>query len=718
MHAALHPTAASIAPAGAGRRILLAPFRAFGRALLAESDRWPLWLPVAIAAGVLVYFALPAPLPMPALLAVGLAGLIAGRAAIALWRARPLRALPLAGLAALALGVLAAATRLALVEAPVLPRAGVWTLDGRIVELEPRSPGVRLVLDRLRIERLDPPATPERVRLTVRHGWENLEVGERVRLRAVLQPPRGPVVPGGFDHARHAWFAGIGAVGWALGRPEPAAGPGEQGPELVLARLRARLAERFSEPLPGPAGAVAAALVTGVRAGLDAAIWRDFQLSGLAHLLSISGLHMSLVAGTVLLAGRWLFALVPAVAERWPARKPAALLALLAAAFYLVLSGASVPAQRAFLMVAVALVAILVDRDPFSMRLLAWAAVVVVLLRPEAVEGASFQLSFAAVSALIAVWEVAGRRLVTREGGILVRVLRYPAGVAATTLVASLATAPLTAFHFQTVAISGVVSNLLAVPLTTFWIMPAGLLAVLLVPFGLEEPAVRAMGTGVELLLATARWAAHLPGAAISVPLWPAAALAVLWAGGLWLALWRRPWRFLGLLALLPAAFLIARERPPDLVATPWLAQIAARAPEGARVLAFERDELVEDALLRALGGPAPEGVAVGLRCDRAGCLLEQGGVQVTLARRPEALLEACREAGLVIARLGPERCPGGGPAELLGPRALAATGGLALWLEPDGTIRRRAVAETRGRWPWVRVGTPNAAERRDFGGR
>lgn len=718
MHAALHPSAASIAPAGAGRRPLLAPLRAFGRALLAESDRWLLWLPVAIAAGVLFYFALPAPLPMAALLPIGLAALVAGRAAIALWRARPLCALPLAGLAALALGVLAAAARLALVEAPVLPRAGVWALEGRIVELEPRSPGVRLVLDRLRVERLDPKATPERVRLTVRHGGESLEVGERVRLRAVLQPPSGPVVPGGFDHARHAWFEGLGAIGWALGRPEPMAGAGESGPELALARLRARLAERFTEPLPGPAGAVAAALVTGVRAGLDAAIWRDFQLSGLAHLLSISGLHMSLVAGTVLWLGRWFFALLPPVAERWPARKPAAVLALLAAAFYLLLSGASVPAQRAFLMVAVALLAILVDRDPFSMRLLAWAAVVVVLLRPEAVLGASFQLSFAAVLALIAVWEVAGRRLAAHEAGILVRLLGYPLGVAATTLVASLATTPLTAFHFQTVASWGVVSNLLAVPLTTFWIMPAGLLAVLLVPFGLEDPAVRVMGIGVELLLATARWAAGLPGAAIAVPLWPAAALALLWAGGLWLALWRRPWRLFGLLALLPAAFLIARERPPDLIATPWLAQVAAHAADGARVLAFERDELVEDALLRALGGPAPEGVAVGPRCDRAGCLLERGGARVTLARRPDALLEASREPGLVIARLGPERCPGGGPATLLGPRALAATGGLALWLEPDGTIRRRAVAETRGRWPWVRLGAPIGAERRDLGGR
>ncbi|MEJ5233322.1 MAG: ComEC/Rec2 family competence protein, partial [Geminicoccaceae bacterium] len=294
MHAAANPLFARPGAASAfGRRVLaLAP--AFGRAVAAESDRWFLWLPVAVAAGILLHLAAPAPLSAPALAFVTVLGIAAGAAAAASWHSRPLAALPLAGLAAVAAGVLALALRLALVEAPLLPRAGAWTLEGRIAELEPRDPGVRLVLDRLAIERLAPEATPARVRLTVRHGAEPLEVGARIRLRAFLQPPRGPVVPGGFDHARHAWFEGVGGVGWALGRPERLEPP-TGGFELALARLRARLAERFTEPLPGATGAVAAALVTGVRAGLDAEIWRDFQASGLAHLLSISGLHMSLV---------------------------------------------------------------------------------------------------------------------------------------------------------------------------------------------------------------------------------------------------------------------------------------------------------------------------------------------------------------------------------------------------------------------------------------
>lgn len=710
MHAAASPSLAGPAATGAGRRRLSLLLRAFGRALLAEADRWLLWLPVAIAAGILLYFAQPAPLPTAALAAAGLAGLFAAGGAFQLWRTRPLMGLPLAGLAAAALGMLVAALRVATVDAPILPRPGVWTVEGRIAELEPRPPGVRLVLDRLRIEGLPEAATPERVRLTVRHGAEDLAVGQRIRLRADLRPPRGPVVPGDFDHARHAWFERVGAVGWALGRPQPLDAADDSGLELALARLRAEVSARFTEPLPGPTGAVAAALVTGVRAGLDADLWRDFQRSGLAHLLSISGLHMALVAGTVAFAARWLFALVPAIAERWPARKPAAVLALLAAAFYLAISGATVPTQRAFLMVAVALLAILVDRNPLSPRLLACAAVAVILIRPEAVLGASFQLSFAAVLALVAAYERLGPRLATPEAGIVRRIVGYAFAVAVTTLVASLATAPLTAFHFQSVASVGVLANLLAVPLTSFWIMPAGLLALLAAPLGLEEPLVRAMGAGVSLLLAIAHAAAELPYAAFTVPRWPATALGLLWLGGLWLALWRRPWRWLGLLALVPATLLVARERPPDLVVTPWLAQIAAAAPTGATVLAFERDELVEEALSRALGGPALE--PAGPRCDRAGCVLERPGGRITLARRPDALLEACRKPGLVVARLGPERCPEG-PAELVGPRALAASGGLAIWLEEDGTIRSRSVAEARGAWPWARSAGASGPPRR-----
>lgn len=697
-------------PTGAALlRLLVGAPAVLGRMLLAEADRWFLWLPVAVAVGIVGFLSMDGPPPRAVWITAGLFVPMLAALAVHQARHRPLVGLALAAVAGIAMGIAAIGHRLETVAAPVLERAGTYTVEGRIVEIAPRTEGgVRLLLDRLMLDRLDPEVTPDRVRVTLRSGGDGLEVGMRVRLRAVLQPPRGPVVPGGFDFARQAWFDRLGAVGWALGRPQPME-PADDRSELAAAALRVAVTQRLVEVLPGTSGAIAAALLTGLRGGIDDAIWRDFQRSGLAHLLAISGLHMTLVAGTVFLLARWGLALVPALALRVPAKKPAALLALLAAAFYLALSGGTVPTQRAFLMVAAALLAILVGRDPLSLRLLACAATVVLLVRPEAVLGASFQLSFAAVLALIAVWERIGRGRRAGEAGLFARLARYPVGVAATTLVASLATTPLAAFHFQTVPTYGVLANLLAVPLTTFWIMPAGLLALMAMPLGLDGPPIRLMGAGIDLLLTIAHTAARLPGAAVAVPAWPEAVLPLLWGGGLWLALWRLPWRLFGLLPILLALLLVARHRPPDLVVTPWLAQIATSGPGGASVLAFEEDELTEAALSRALGGTgADDGGQARLRCDRAGCRLPHDDRAIVFARRLDALLQACREPGLVIARVGPERCPSG-PAELVGPRALALGGGLALWIGPDGAIARRTVAGERGVWPWARP--PGRAE-------
>ena len=295
---------------------------------------------------------------------------------------------------------------------------------------------------------------------------------------------------------------------------------------------------------------MAAALVAGVRAGIDQATWRAMQISGLAHILSVSGLHMVMVAGSVFAACRWLLALFPPLALRFPVKKLAAAVALLAAAFYLLLSGASVPAQRSFLMTAVALLAVIVDRNPFSLRLLAWAAVVVLLLRPESVLGASFQLSFAAVLALMVVfeaWQRPSARTRSARARAGWRAWRYLLGVSATTLVAGAATTPFAAFHFQTIPTYGMLANLVAVPLTTFLVMPAGMIGLLLMPLGLEGPLFHVMAWGCEGVLWIARASLRPAGRLGAGASMAGQALALLAFGGLWLALWQRPWRWLGL---------------------------------------------------------------------------------------------------------------------------------------------------------------------------
>ncbi len=676
-----------------------------------ERRRWLLWSPVLLATGIVAYFNLPGePPPWVGWLAAGIGmtllasayparrGQIAGREAL------------LIGLAAIALGFALAQARLHAVAAPVLERARVYAIEGRVIDLSPRPGGDRLLLDRVALAGIAPEATPATIRVNLREAPKGLMPGDRVRLRARLQPPLPPALPGGYDFARQAWFDQLGAIGFAIGPAQrlPAAADSFA---LAIAELRAVIAKRITGISPGSAGAMAAALIAGVRAGIDQATWRAMQISGLAHIISVSGLHMVLVAGSVFTACRWLLALCPPLALRVPVKKLAAVVAIVAAAFYLVLSGASVPTQRSFLMAAVGSLAVIVDRNPFSLRLLACAALVVLVLTPESVLGASFQLSFAAVVALMVVYEGWSSR--TREEDApehrrLAPVLRYLLGVCITTLVASAATTPLAAFHFQTIPTYGVLANLVAVPLTSFVVMPAGMIGLLLMPLGLDGPAFQVMAWGVEGVLWTARTASALPGASVLVHQWPGQGLALLAFGGLWLALWQQRWRWLGLVPCAAALVLVLASRPPDILVDRTLGMAAIRDADGTTtMIEWRRDGLVRDSWLRNLATavplPAPKpgvGPERGIACDHAGCIVELGPLHISLAHEVEAAVEDCGRVDLVIARAGPEICRRGG--RMLGPWALRNSGGLAITRDGDDLIVGTVAAE-RGDWPWTR---------------
>jgi competence protein ComEC len=690
--------------------------RACALALLLEQERsrWVLWAPALLGAGVAAYFALPnEPAAWAGWVAAGLA-----LALLATARRRPLAPVAVGEAILLALAVSCAGfalaqARLHAVTAPVLERAGTFRAQGVILDLAPFPEGAKVVLGAVSLERLPPERTPLTVRINLRDAGD-LAPGDRIGVLARLQPPLPPSLPGAFDFARQAYFEQLGATGFALGRAERLSTAPDDRLALLLARLRATVAARILEVSPDAAGAMAAALIAGVRAGIDQATWHAMQVSGLAHLISVSGLHMVLVAGSVFTACRWLLALVPPLALRFPVKRIAAFVALLAAAFYLGLSGASVPTQRSFLMTGVGLVAVMVDRNPFSMRLLAWSALAVLVVSPESVLGASFQLSFAAVLALIAVFE-AWRDPETRdEAPPPPRARgsapwRYLLGVCATTLIASAATTPFAAFHFQTVPTYGVLANLIAVPLTSFVVMPAGLVGLLLLPLGWDGPAFALMALGVEGVLLTARTVAALPGALVRVTQWPFSALALLALAGLWLALWQRPWRWWAAVPAAVAVLLVGLSRPPDLVVDAGLGMAALRhAGDGSvTVIEWRRDRLVRENWLRQLGvaeaSPAPRsglGLQRGIACDLDGCTFDVAGKRVALARHAEAGREDCARAALVVARVGPERCPG--PAEIIGPRALLHSGGLALRRVGVG-LRVETVAQARGSWPWSR---------------
>ncbi|HXP13145.1 MAG TPA: ComEC/Rec2 family competence protein, partial [Stellaceae bacterium] len=375
-----------------------------GIQLAAERERWPLWLPVLMGAGIGLYFSLksePSTWIGPA--ALLLAALASGLA----WRSER-GWFPAAGCLAFTLGFASAQFQAHSVAAPVLERRVAGILEGRVFSVDPLPEGSRLVIAPARIGDLAPARLPARVRVRLRHGDGGVAPGDWVSLRVSIEPPPAPAMPGAYDFERAAWFLRLGGVGYALSAPgqtAPPAGavPGEFG--QALNALRQGVTSRIRAALPNPEGAITSALITGETHAIppeDAGAFRD---AGLAYILVIAGLHMGMVAGICFFALRAIFALIPTIALNYPTKKFAAGLALAMTFGYMLLSGATVSSRRAFAMIALALLAVLTDRFSISARALALAAVAIMLMTPSSAMGPSFQMSFAAVAALVAFYE-------------------------------------------------------------------------------------------------------------------------------------------------------------------------------------------------------------------------------------------------------------------------------------------------------------------------
>ena len=683
-----------------------------GTVWAAERQRVFLWVPVLFGAGSGLYLTLPAePVGWAAPVAAGLFAV----AALVL-RRHTLPALGLAAFALFAAGVAAADWRTDRVGAPVLAKSiGPVDVSGRVVWVGAGDGPQRYLLDRVSIEGLAREETPERVRLSVRSAVPDgvAAPGSWLAALASLRPPPAPAEPGAWDFARQAWFQRIGGVGFVYGAPTPLAAPAGEGGGMLslLSQVRHWVSARILEHTTPSAGPFAAALLTGDRSAIEKTKLQAMRDSGLAHLLAISGLHVGLVAGFIFFAARGLLATIEPVALRMPIKKWAAGCALLGAAAYLLLSGMSVPTQRAFVMVSVVLLAIMIDRARISMRLIAWAALLVLAIAPESMLGPSFQMSFAAATALIATYEAARRPLarMAARGGLALRPLVYGAGVALTSLVAGIATGPFAVYHFNRIADYGLLANLGAVPITGFWIMPWGLVALVLMPFGLEWIALAPMGWGIDAVVWIARNVAAQPGAVTLVPAMPAAALLAIVVGGLWLCLWRSRWRFLGIAVIGGGMVMAGLDRRPDILVDGDAKVMAVRGADGELWISTrQRGRFVSDVWLRRDGQAEPltwprdgDGrPAAGLRCDTLGCIQRRGDRTIAFVRDPRAFAEDCRRASLVVSAVPAwDLCAG--PETVVDRFDLWWGGGHAIWLGPDG-VRVESVAESRGRRPWA----------------
>jgi competence protein ComEC len=620
------------------------------------------WLAVVFGVGSVGYFALPREPVFSVLLAAALGfAVVSG---IAHRRGTPLRTTTV--IAVLLAGATLAKLRVDRLDTVQVERPFVAQLRGRVAGRERRAElRPRIVLDRLTTPADWVGELPRRVRVTLAERYQLPPLGARIAFRARLMPVPGPVVPGGYDPRRAAYFKGIGGSGFMFGGWTLVDPPPSFSLDLAIDRIRSRIVQRIMAAEPGEAGAVAAALLVGERSAISSETKESLRRSGLAHILAISGLHMMLVAGTIFYLARALLALSPGLALSLPIRKWAAAGALVMATVYLALSGGNVATIRAYIMAAVMFSAILLDRPAISMRNLAIAAFIVIALKPESVVEPGFQMSFAAVAALIAVWEAWRDRKTLRltDGNAVPgqRVWHFGRraflGIALTTLVAGLATAPFAAYHFQRVASYSLLGNLLAAPLVSTLIMPFGLLGLAAMPFGLEALPLGVMAWGIETLLAISAWVAALPGADIRAPPIAPVALLMIAAGMLWLCLWRQRWRLFGLPAMaLGLALVPLTVNRPDVLVAPDGRAVAVRDAggvlrvSGSRSGSYAIDQLFDKEATEPLAGAE---LRKGVRCDPAACLLSAArGVSVAHVLDPVAFAEDCRRADIVVTPL------------------------------------------------------------------
>lgn len=668
---------------------------ASGAVLLAQRGHMLGWVPVCLAAGIGCYFSLKwePGWPLFIWLVLGVLGLVP------LARNLPEALSPFViALALCLIGFILAGVRAHSAAGPVLGWRYYGAVEGRIVAIDRSQSGaLRLTLDQLRLDDVPPERTPHRVRISL-HGKGPAgippEPGLRVMITAHLSPPAGPVEPGGFDFQRHAWFARLGAVGYARTPLMGAAAASEGHAGLMVFRIRMAASAHMQKRLAGDTGGFAAAITTGDRSAISPEALQALRVSNLAHLLAISGLHMGLLTGFVFAGLRLLLTLHPVPALRWPTKAIAAVGALIAAAGYLALSGGNVATQRAFIMVAVALAALMIGRRAFSLRAVAVAAIVVLILRPEALMGPGFQMSFAATTALVAVF--GWLRGIDQRW--LPKWARPVFATVVSSAVAGFATAPIAAAHFNAFAHYGLIANIASVPLMGLFVIPAAVLALLMAPLGLDWIGLAVMGLGLDWILGVAHAVSELDGARGHVVSPGAWVLPLLSLGFLTLILWQGRLRWVGVPVMALSLVLWNEAVRPELLISDTGTLVGVMTPKGRALSKAKGAGFVARNWLENDGTGATQASAAKL--------WRQGDIVHLSGKRALAGFQGCQAGQIVVASVRADVLTGQ-PCRVFDPTSLRRTGAVALRKSGEGwritTARDSAGDRLWTHWPKAR---------------
>ncbi|WP_371412427.1 ComEC/Rec2 family competence protein [Pseudophaeobacter sp. EL27] len=677
--------------AGATIQILLR----IDQALQAQRGHLMPWIPVALGFGIGWFFLLRKD---PGVLTWSLLAL-AAIVALPFTQRGDARAFVAWAVILIGMGFAAAGVRCALVQAPVLSFRYYGPVEGRLIKVDRSSSGaVRLTLDQVRLARVAPEDRPARIRLSLTRMKEPPEVGAKVATTAHLMPPQGPSEPSGFDFRRYAWFQKIGANGYTRA-PVVVLAPAQSG--LYLPRFRSHLSQAVQQRLGPETGGFAAAIIAGDRAGVEPKDLQALRVSNLAHLLAISGLHMGLLTGFVFAVLRFSLCLIPKIALRWNVKKIAASTALVVGLLYLGISGGSVSTERAFIMVLVLFVAILLDRRALTLRAVAVAATLVLLRRPETLLSPGFQMSFAATTALVAVF--GWIRIQQPELGPAW--LRPLLTVLLSSVVAGAATAPFGAAHFHVLSHYGLLGNVLAVPVMGLVVVPAAVLSLCLAPFGIEQIGVFFLHIGLEWILMVAAWVAAFPNAQSGVVMPGPWVLPLFTFGALLILLWQGGFRWAGLLLMGASLMLWGQATRPLVLVAANGGLVGVITPEGRALSRANSQGYTARNWLAADGGGDTQAEAAQrweAQVKKKVFLVAGRRIIHITGKRQAQELRTCQPTDLVISNtsmkaegvLEPE-----GGCEVWGKERLRRSGSLMM----GGDGQMVSAADLAGNRPWSR---------------
>ncbi len=609
----------------------------------------------------------------------------------------------------------------AAVDDPRLPSfERTYRIEGWVSAIEKSGKSERYVVETHAIRGLTKDDMPTRLRIRVTKAPEPpILAGDTINWLVAAKAPPSAVVPGGYNSAQAAYFRGTGGFGFGYGAPEQQTDVELGGMDAVkraVVRWRYGIADRVMATAPSATAGLQAALMTGVRRFIPTAQTENLRVAGLAHILAISGLHMALLAGGTYSAMTFCLACILPLSRRYDVRKFAAFTAICAASFYLVLSGASVATQRAWVMSTIFFLAIILDRRAVSMRSVSVAAFVTLALHPESLISVGFQMSFAAVAALVAVYQAwqSWRPAYTQRGPIR-RGVDFFASLSVTSLVAGFATGLFALFHFNRFAQYGFVGNLLAMPVFSLFVMPLAVVSLLAMPFGLDAVPLKLMGMALEPILTAAEWVAGWPGAMIYIGAAPDWVLPTYSLGFIALCMGRGWIRLFGL-SIVFIAFLgwntaskpdlrisdtgkvafwaVPENGPEDSGGKPVL-MVGSRRPDR-----YGREQFAQRAGLSDVDwAPYADKIA---QCDALACRAKIGDWQVSILKHPSEVPEECMASDLVILAVrsaGPiarRNCS----AVLVDEKSLRETGALDVYLKEHITTKAARPSKEKRR-PW-----------------